>query len=107
MMVGAARSWRSWFAGETTLSIIEPERPVDPDGRRLGPEGVALAKERGVYKGRRPTLSEEDRAEVRKRAASGESKLQLPKQYGIGRETVYQYLRSHASGAAPGGNQAT
>jgi hypothetical protein len=71
------------------------------------PEGVPLAKERGVYKGRRPTLSEEDRAEVRQRAASGESKLQLAKQYGISRETVYQDLRSHASGAAAGGNQAT
>ena len=54
---------------------------------------VALAKEKGVYKGRRSTLSEEDRAEVRRRAASGESKLQLAKEFGISRETVYQYLR--------------
>ncbi len=56
-------------------------------------EGVAMAKDRGAYKGRRPTLSEEKRNELRRRAASGESKLQLAKEYGISRETVYQYLR--------------
>lgn len=52
-----------------------------------------MAKERGAYKGRRPTLSEEERTELRSRAESGEPKLQLAKEFGISRETVYQYLR--------------
>lgn len=88
------------FSGEDSpmatllLSVMgafaEFERALIRERQR---EGVALAKERGAYKGRRPTLSEEDRAEVRRRAASGESKLQLAKEFGISRETVYQYLR--------------
>jgi DNA invertase Pin-like site-specific DNA recombinase len=57
-------------------------------------DGVALAKDGGVYKGRRPTLSKEQRVELRRRAATGESKLQLAHDYGISRETVYQYLRT-------------
>jgi DNA invertase Pin-like site-specific DNA recombinase len=56
-------------------------------------EGVALAKERGASKGAPTTLSEKKRAEPRTRAVSGESKLQLAKEFGISRETVYQYLR--------------
>jgi DNA invertase Pin-like site-specific DNA recombinase len=89
------------FSGEDSpmatlmLSVMgafaEFERALIRERQR---EGVALAKDRGAYKGRRPTLSEEKRAELKSRAASGESKLQLAKQYGISRETVYQYLRT-------------
>jgi DNA invertase Pin-like site-specific DNA recombinase len=89
------------FSGEDSpmatllLSVMgafaEFERALIRERQR---EGVALAKDRGAYKGRRPTLSEEQRIELGRRAASGESKLQLAKEYGISRETVYQYLRS-------------
>jgi DNA invertase Pin-like site-specific DNA recombinase len=88
------------FSGEDSpmatllLSVMgafaEFERALIRERQR---EGVALAKERGAYKGRRPTLSDEDRAELTSRAASGESKLQLAHEFGISRETVYQYLR--------------
>jgi DNA invertase Pin-like site-specific DNA recombinase len=88
------------FSGEDSpmatllLSVMgafaEFERALIRERQR---EGVALAKDRGAYKGRRPTLSEEERAELRSRVASGESKSQLAKEYGISRETVYQYLR--------------
>src|SRR5579863_10771585 len=61
-------------------AFAEFERALIRERQR---EGVALAKDRGAYKGRRPTLSEEKRAELKSRAASGESKLQLAKQYGI------------------------
>ncbi len=71
-------------------AFAEFERALIRERQR---EGVALAKERGAYKGRRPTLSDEQRDELRSRAASGESKLQLAKNYGISRETVYQYIR--------------
>lgn len=63
-------------------AFAEFERALIRERQR---EGVALAKERGAYKGRRSTLSEEKRAELRKRAASGESKLQLAKEFGISR----------------------
>jgi len=72
-------------------AFAEFERALIRERQR---EGVALAKERGAYKGRRPMLTEEKRGELRKRAASGESKLQLAREYGISRDTVYQYLRS-------------
>ena len=73
-------------------AFAEFERSLIRERQR---EGVALAKERGAYKGRRPSLSEEQRAELRKREKSGESKLQLAKEFGISRETVYQYLRGN------------
>jgi DNA invertase Pin-like site-specific DNA recombinase len=96
------------FSGEDSpmatllLSVMgafaEFERALIRERQR---EGVALAKKNGVYKGRRPALSEEQRAELQKRAAAGESKLQLAKEYGISRETVYQHLKRVTS---PGGS---
>jgi DNA invertase Pin-like site-specific DNA recombinase len=89
------------FSGEDSpmatplLSVMgafaEFERALIRERQR---EGVALAKERGAYKGRRPSLTDEQRAEVRRRADSGEAKMHLAREYGISRETVYQYLRS-------------
>jgi DNA invertase Pin-like site-specific DNA recombinase len=55
-------------------------------------EGIALAKQRGAYKGRKKTLTLEKAAELVQRADSGVSKAVLARDYGI-RETVYQYLR--------------
>lgn len=72
------------------VSFAEFERALIRERQR---EGTALAKERGAYKGRRPSLSDDQRAELRRRAVSGESKMQLAKEYGISRETVYQNLR--------------
>ena len=59
-------------------------------------EGIEAAKAKGVYKGRKPSLTPEQVAELRKRAAAGEPKAALAKQYGISRETVYQHLRGAA-----------
>ena len=70
-------------------------------------EGTTLAKERGAYRGGRKKLSSEVVEQLRRRADAGEQRSQLAREYGINRETVYQYLRSHATGAAPGDNHAT
>lgn len=60
-------------------------------------EGIAAAKQRGgVYTGRRPALSVEQSQQLRQRAAAGERKSVLAKEYGISRETVYAYLRTGA-----------
>ena len=56
-------------------------------------EGIALAKGRGVYKGRQRSLSPDKIEEVRRRAQAGEKKQKLAREYHISRETVYQYLR--------------
>jgi DNA invertase Pin-like site-specific DNA recombinase len=55
-------------------------------------EGIALAKLRGVYRGRKKALSPEQVAELRQRAAAGENKAGLARKFNISRETLYQYL---------------
>ncbi|RQN38548.1 recombinase family protein [Paraburkholderia tropica] len=57
-------------------------------------EGIEAAKKRGVYKGRKPALTPEQVAELRKRAAAGEQKTALAKEYGISRETLYQQIKA-------------
>ena len=57
-------------------------------------EGIALAKKRGAYRGRQKALTPERAAELRQRAAKGETKTLLAREFGISRETMYQYLRS-------------
>jgi len=56
-------------------------------------EGIALAKKRGVYKGRKRKLHDAQIAELKKRVATGESKTKIAKDFGISRETLYQYLK--------------
>jgi DNA invertase Pin-like site-specific DNA recombinase len=57
-------------------------------------EGIALAKARGVYrKGRRKALPPEKIHELRTRAARNENKSALAREYGISRDTLYEYLR--------------
>jgi DNA invertase Pin-like site-specific DNA recombinase len=56
-------------------------------------EDIALAKQRGAYKGRQKTLTPERTAELVTRAGSGVPKAVHARDYGISRETVYQYLR--------------
>lgn len=60
-------------------------------------EGIALAKANGVYKGRKPVLTPEKAAQLRQRATEGENKSKLAKDFGISRETLYQYLRANES----------
>lgn len=58
-------------------------------------EGIALAKSRGAYRGRKKRLTPERVDELRRRAGAGEQKAKLAREYGISRETLYQYLRTH------------
>jgi DNA invertase Pin-like site-specific DNA recombinase len=59
-------------------------------------EGITAAKQRGVYTGRKPALTAEQAQQLRERAAAGERKTALAKEFGISRETVYSYLRPAA-----------
>ena len=58
---------------------------------------IALAKVRGAYRGRKRTLTDEQITDLRERVATGEPKAHLAREFGISRETVYQYLRAGAS----------
>jgi DNA invertase Pin-like site-specific DNA recombinase len=56
-------------------------------------EGIVLAKKRGAFKGRKKSLSPAEVAELRQRITVGMSKAQVACEFGISRETLYQYLR--------------
>jgi DNA invertase Pin-like site-specific DNA recombinase len=50
-------------------------------------EGIAAAKARGVYKGRKPVI---DASEVRKLTAEGVGATEIARRLGIGRASVYR-----------------
>ncbi len=72
-------------------AFAEFERALIRERQR---EGIALAKQRGAYRGRKKALNAVQRAEVRQRVAAGEGKAAVARVYGISRETLYQYLRA-------------
>ncbi len=57
-------------------------------------EGIAAAKARGAYTGRKPALTTDQARQLRDRVAAGERKSALATEFGISRETVYSYLRT-------------
>jgi DNA invertase Pin-like site-specific DNA recombinase len=57
-------------------------------------EGIALAKQRGAYRGRRKTLSDEQVALLRQQVQAGKKKAQLAREFGISRQTLYEYLHT-------------
>jgi DNA invertase Pin-like site-specific DNA recombinase len=77
-------------------AVAEFERALIRERQR---EGIELAKKRGVYRGRRPSLTTDQVAELRAQAAGGVPKTHLAKQYGIHRDTVYRYLANSAGGS--------
>ena len=72
-------------------AFAEFERALIRERQR---EGIALAKKRGSYRGRKKALAPEQVASLRQRADAGEQKAALAREFGISRETLYQYLRS-------------
>jgi DNA invertase Pin-like site-specific DNA recombinase len=71
-------------------AFAEFERALIRERQR---EGIALAKQRGAYRGRKKSLSPDTVIELRQRADAGEQKAKLAREFGISRETLYQYLR--------------
>ncbi|MCP4597192.1 recombinase family protein [Neptuniibacter sp.] len=71
-------------------SFAEFERDIRAERQA---DGIAKAKENGVKFGRSAKLSEEQKVEIRERAAEGSmSKSALAAEYGIGRATLYRVL---------------
>ena len=56
-------------------------------------EGIALAKKRGAYKGRKPKLNDDQINEIKRRTQKGDKKSYIARDLNISRETLYQYLR--------------
>jgi DNA invertase Pin-like site-specific DNA recombinase len=71
-------------------AFAEFERALIHERQR---EGIALAKQRGVYKGRKKSLGMPAVAQLRDRLATGISKAQAAREFGISRQTLYQYLK--------------
>jgi len=64
-------------------------------------EGIAIAKAKGVYKGRAKALTPAEGKEVRQMAAKGIAKASIAEHFGVSRQTVYAYLgRASHSGNA-------
>ena len=58
-------------------------------------EGIALAKKRGAYKGRKKSLTAEQIAELHTRLASGGKKIKITdiaRELNVSRSTIYNYL---------------
>jgi len=72
-------------------AFAEFERALIRERQR---EGIALAKRRGAYRGRKKALDAVQRADVRQRLAAGEKKAHVARDCRISRETLYQYLRA-------------
>jgi DNA invertase Pin-like site-specific DNA recombinase len=74
-------------------AFAEFERALIRERQR---EGIALARQRGATRGRKKSLPPEKAEELRRRAQAGEKKLHLAREFGISRETLYQYLTQGA-----------
>jgi DNA invertase Pin-like site-specific DNA recombinase len=57
-------------------------------------EGIALAKKRGAYKGRKKCLTPEKVRVLKERIKNGEKKSTIARDFGVSRETLYHYLRA-------------
>ncbi|RUO39619.1 hypothetical protein CWE22_10025 [Pseudidiomarina aestuarii] len=71
-------------------AVAEFERAIILERQR---EGIARAKQRGVYKGRKKSV---DRDKVLELHQQGVKKMQIAKKLGIGRATVYRILEEQA-----------
>jgi|TARA_R100000935_G_C2839543_1_gene170173 DNA invertase Pin-like site-specific DNA recombinase len=74
-------------------AFAEFERALIRERQR---EGISLAKQRGVYRGRKKALSESRIEELRRRVEAREPKAALAREFGISRATLYEYLRAPA-----------
>ena len=55
-------------------------------------EGIALAKQRGVYKGRKPSLNADQVEQAREQVAAGVPKAEVARRFQVSRQTLYSAL---------------
>ena len=71
-------------------AVAEFERAII---RERQAEGIRIAKVKGVYKGRKASLTIDQAEEVRQKVAAGIPKAKVAREYKCSRETLYKYLR--------------
>lgn len=79
-------------------AVAEFERSIILERQK---EGIAIAKGKGLYRGRKPSLAPDQILELVTRATAGEKKTSLASEFGISRETVYSYLATATSHPRP------
>jgi DNA invertase Pin-like site-specific DNA recombinase len=72
-------------------AFAEFERSLIRERQR---EGIAAAKDRGVYKGRKKALTPDRARKMIARVRAGEKKAAVARDFGISRETLYRYLEA-------------
>lgn len=72
-------------------AVAEFEKALINERQR---EGIAAAKAKGKHMGRKCLLTADQMAEIRRRAAAGEQKLDLAREYGVARQTIYNTLNN-------------
>jgi DNA invertase Pin-like site-specific DNA recombinase len=72
--------------------VAEFERAII---RERQSEGIKIAKQKGVYKGRVISLRPEQVEEIRVKVGAGIPKARVAREYKICRETLYKYLREN------------
>src|ERR671918_1339564 len=75
-------------------AFAEFERALIKERQR---EGITQAKKRGAFKGRKKSLSQAEVAQLRHQITAGMSKAQVAREFGISRQTLYQYLKEAES----------
>ena len=68
-------------------AVAQFERDLIRERQR---EGIAIAKARGIYKGRRAALAGDAIPDVIARIAAGESKCSIARFYKVHRQTIYR-----------------
>jgi DNA invertase Pin-like site-specific DNA recombinase len=58
--------------------------------------GIAKAKAKGVYKGRKPALTAEQCQDIKQKKAAGMNPTQLSREYQVSRATIYNVLKGAA-----------
>jgi DNA invertase Pin-like site-specific DNA recombinase len=79
-------------------AFAEFERALINERQR---EGIALAKQRGAYRGRKKALSQTTVSQLRSRIAEGISKAKVAREFGISRQTLYPYLQGSDGASSP------
>lgn len=72
-------------------AVAEFERALIKERQR---EGIAIAKAKGVYKGRKPSLTKEQVEEIKHKVSLKIPKSVIARDYGISRETLRTYLNT-------------
>jgi DNA invertase Pin-like site-specific DNA recombinase len=83
----------------TMLSAFaEFERAMIRERQR---EGIAIAKAKGgVFKGRKPTLDAGQVVALQEKVAAGASKAAVARDFGISRQTLYEYMKKPLAAVA-------